>query len=79
MLGFFSIVTKSTPFFTDFAKEVREYIHMVDMACKMADDETLKAMERHFLMCCKLEHMFWDQAAELMQWPDFVGHPSTKN
>jgi thiaminase/transcriptional activator TenA len=52
---------------------------MVDEACKTADDTTLRAMENHFVMCCKLEHMFWDQAAELLQWPDFVGQTSINN
>ena len=35
----------------------------------MYDDDTLKEMDKHFLMCCKLEHMFWDQADALMVWP----------
>lgn len=63
----------------DFQREVREYIAMVDTACKTADDETLKHMEKHFVMCCKLEHMFWDQANERMQWPDIVGTANIKN
>jgi len=29
----------------------------------------IKKMEQHFIMCCKLEHMFWDQAEALMKWP----------
>ena len=57
----------------DFEKEVKEYIAIVDDAVKDADSETLKRMEEHFIMSCKLEHMFWDQADELMQWPDIVG------
>ena len=32
--------------------------------------ETLKAMEKHFVMSCKLEHMFWDQAQFLTEWPE---------
>ena len=54
----------------DFEKSVKDYVAMVDEACKTADEATLKEMERHFIMCCKLEHMFWDQAQNLMQWPD---------
>jgi len=53
----------------DFEKEVREYIAMVDAACATADEATLIEMQKHFTMCCKLEHMFWDQAEQLMEWP----------
>ena len=54
----------------EFEKEVTDYIAMVDDAAKEVDSETLGKMKEHFLMCCKLEHMFWDQAQNLMQWPD---------
>ena len=53
----------------DFEKEVKDYIAMVDVACKAADADTLKEMEKHFIMSCKLEHMFWDQAETKMEWP----------
>lgn len=56
----------------DFEKEVKDYIAMVDAACKTAGSETLKQMEKHFVMSCKLEHMFWDQASSKMQWPKIV-------
>ena len=56
-----------------FESEVRGYIAMVDVVAKQADGETLQNMEKHFLMSCKLEHMFWDQAKDLMQWPDIEG------
>lgn len=56
----------------DFEKEVKEYIAMVDAACKTADEATLKEMEKHFIMSCKLEHMFWDQAQNKMEWPDIL-------
>ena len=56
----------------DFEKEVKDYIAMVDAACKTASPETLAKMEEHFVMCCKLEHMFWDQASDLLQWPDLT-------
>jgi thiaminase/transcriptional activator TenA len=56
----------------EFEKEVKDYISMVDAACKTADDATMKEMEKHFMMCCKLEHMFWDQAQLKMEWPDIV-------
>ena len=53
----------------EFQSEVRDYVALVDKACKTADDDTLKEMDKHFIMCCKLEHMFWDQADTLMDWP----------
>ncbi|KAL9188104.1 hypothetical protein ACHAXT_006482 [Thalassiosira profunda] len=53
----------------EFAKEVNDYIAIVDKAAKTAAEDTLKQMEEHFIMSCKLEHLFWNQAHELMQWP----------
>jgi thiaminase/transcriptional activator TenA len=53
----------------EFEKEVTDYIEIVDKVAKEVDGETLKRMEEHFIMSCKLEHMFWDQALELMDWP----------
>lgn len=53
----------------EFEKEVKDYIELVEAACKSADDSTIKEMEKHFIMCCKLEHMFWDQAQHQMGWP----------
>jgi thiaminase len=57
----------------DFEKEVKEYIALVDAECKTATEEELNEMQRHFNMCCKLEHMFWDQASNKMTWPDLGG------
>lgn len=56
----------------EFEKEVKEYIELVDAACKTASKETLIEMEKHFIMSCKLEHMFWDQAQIKMEWPKFT-------
>jgi thiaminase (transcriptional activator TenA) len=53
----------------EFEKEVLDYKAIVDKAVETADDETLTLMQEHFTMCCKLEHMFWDQANDLMTWP----------
>jgi thiaminase/transcriptional activator TenA len=53
----------------EFEKEVKEYIAIVDKVANESDEETLKRMEEHFIMSCKLEHMFWDSAQNLMQWP----------
>lgn len=53
----------------EFEAEVQAYIAMTEAACKTANAETLKKMQEHFIMCCKLEHMFWDQAQELLKWP----------
>jgi thiaminase/transcriptional activator TenA len=61
----------------EFEKEVTDYIGMVDAACKMADEATLKEMEKHFIMSCKLEHMFWDQAQFQMQWPEVFNDTTT--
>lgn len=41
----------------DFAKEVQEYISIVDAACATADDGTIAQMQEHFNMSCRLEHM----------------------
>jgi thiaminase/transcriptional activator TenA len=49
---------------------VNNYIALVDEACKTADETVLKEMQEHFLMSCKLEHMFWDQASTMMKWPE---------
>ena len=56
----------------EFEKEVKDYIAIVDDVAKRSDEATVKKMEEHFIMSCKLEHMFWDQAQELMQWPKIV-------
>lgn len=53
----------------EFEKEVMEYKEIVDKAVRNVDDETFGRMQEHFTMCCKLEHMFWDQADEMMTWP----------
>eukprot|EP00980_Cylindrotheca_fusiformis_P013929 scaffold3618_cov129-Cylindrotheca_fusiformis.AAC.29 len=57
----------------DFEKHVREYIALVDAECKTATEDELKEMQEHFNMCCKLEHMFWDQASNMMKWPELGG------
>ena len=57
---------------SEFEKEVRDFIEMVDVAVKEADDETYQKMKEHFMMSCKLEHMFWDQAQNLMEWPNII-------
>jgi len=35
-----------------------------------SEDDMVNRMQEHFIMCCKLEHMFWDQAYSLMKWPE---------
>lgn len=57
----------------DFANEVRDYIAMVDAAIQRSSDETVDRMQEHFVMCCRLEHMFWDQASVCLQWPEIKG------
>ena len=61
-----------------FEKEVKDYIAMVDRAAEEADEESLKRMEEHFIMACRLEHMFWDQAQDMMEWPELIAHAGTK-
>jgi len=65
----------------EFEKEVRDFIAMVNAECEriQSSDEDgeakagLKRMEQHFIMGCKLEHMFWDQASTKLQWPEIGG------
>mmetsp|Transcript_21016 Transcript_21016/g.32061 ORF Transcript_21016/g.32061 Transcript_21016/m.32061 type:complete len:262 (+) Transcript_21016:66-851(+) len=54
----------------DFANEVHDFIRMTDVAAQSASEEIRACMKEHFLMSVKLEHMFWDQAANLMEWPE---------
>ena len=53
----------------EFEKEVSDIISIVNDIAKDLDDEAISKMEEHFIMSCKLEHMFWDQAQELTKWP----------
>lgn len=71
----------------EFENEVRDFIAMVNAECERlqspkddggdnnsdATERTLARMQQHFIMACKLEHMFWDQASTKMQWPDIGG------
>lgn len=68
----------------EFEREVKDYIAMVDAACerirssqRVDNDEDatveLEEMKRHFLMSCRLEHMFWDQASSCMKWQEIGG------
>eukprot|EP00534_Pseudo-nitzschia_fraudulenta_P001755 CAMPEP_0201121812 /NCGR_PEP_ID=MMETSP0850-20130426/5611_1 /ASSEMBLY_ACC=CAM_ASM_000622 /TAXON_ID=183588 /ORGANISM="Pseudo-nitzschia fraudulenta, Strain WWA7" /LENGTH=272 /DNA_ID=CAMNT_0047388367 /DNA_START=27 /DNA_END=845 /DNA_ORIENTATION=+ len=71
----------------EFENEVKDYIAMVNAECERlqaGDDKkndtatttttaTLDRMQKHFVMGCKLEHMFWDQASTMMQWPEVGG------
>jgi len=56
----------------DFETEVRDYIEIVDHVARTSDAQTRDNMKQHFIMSCKLEHMFWDQAQECMGWPDSI-------
>jgi thiaminase/transcriptional activator TenA len=55
----------------EYEKEVESFIMIVDKVAKEVDEETLSKMKEHFVMCCKLEYMFWTQAQTLMRWPEF--------
>jgi len=34
---------------------------------------TFSRMQHHFIIGCKLEHMFWNQASTMMKWPEIGG------
>lgn len=53
----------------EFEGKVRDYKAMVDAVCRSANTTEFEEMKRHFLVACKLEYMFWDQAMTMMQWP----------
>ena len=58
----------------EFHKEVSDYKELVNQVLRTMDDgdddtATYAAMQQHFLMCCQLEYMFWDQALTCMTWP----------
>jgi len=61
----------------EFEKEVKDYIALVDQAIADADEETIAKMQEHFNMACRLEHMFWDQAQSLMEWPELKSSSSS--
>jgi thiaminase (transcriptional activator TenA) len=63
----------------EFGANVREYIALVDTACATASEDTLNAMQKHFNMACKLEHMFWDQANDMMAWPEVLTSTTSGN
>lgn len=52
----------------EFETEVNEFIALVDGVVESADIETKQRMKEHFMMSCKLEYLFWDQAQYLVQW-----------
>ena len=53
-------------------KKAKNNIDILDTYEKKSSEETVKKMKDHFIMSCKLEHMFWDQAQDLMVWPSIV-------
>lgn len=59
----------------DFHKAVTDYKELVNQELRTIDDDTdtYVAMQQHFLMCCQLEYMFWDQALTCMTWPVIGG------
>ena len=72
----------------EFEKEVTDYIEIVNNELKRiqqksqsnndekssaAIEKEINDMEEHFMMSCKLEHMFWDQATTMMEWPVIGG------
>jgi thiaminase (transcriptional activator TenA) len=57
----------------EFHKEVSDYKDLVNQVLLTVDTATYAAMQQHFLMCCQLEYMFWDQALTCMTWPAIGG------
>lgn len=57
----------------EFEKDVEDYKAIVDdvISSSDCDEKTIAKMQEHFIKCCELEHMFWDQAESLLQWPEF--------
>mmetsp|Transcript_6952 Transcript_6952/g.9034 ORF Transcript_6952/g.9034 Transcript_6952/m.9034 type:complete len:227 (-) Transcript_6952:149-829(-) len=55
-----------------FEAGVMEYIDLVDSYCKTANEVELGRMKDTFALGCKMEHMFWDQAQEKMEWPEML-------
>lgn len=62
----------------EFEKHVNEYIAIVNSVAAGVDDGKFNLMKQHFLIACKLEHMFWDQAMSLMQWPSIAENENEK-
>jgi thiaminase/transcriptional activator TenA len=56
-----------------FENSVKAYIAMVDDVCESVTTEEFDEMKYHFVMSCKLEYMFWDQAFHMMKWPAIGG------
>lgn len=57
----------------EFDEKVNDYVALVDAECRNASEDEFAEMQEHFNMGCKLEHMFWDQALSLMEWPTVGG------
>jgi len=55
----------------EFEKSVLDCIDIFDNVIRSSSDDasTLEQMRKHFTMSCRLEHMFWDQASTMMEWP----------
>ena len=60
----------------EFEKMVVDYIDLVENACLAVDEGTRQEMKKHFVMSCKLEHMFWDQALVRKTWPEALSNVS---
>ena len=47
------------------------YRALVDAVAAEADAASRSLMQEHFVRACVLEHMFWDAASDLQEWPRF--------
>ena len=65
----------------EFHQEVSEYKELVNQVLRTIGDDsaTYAAMQQHFLMCCQLEYMFWDQAMVCMTWPSIGGDAASRS
>jgi len=52
----------------DFAKSVKLAIDICDELAKSCTDEQQKAMTESFIICSKLEWLFWDSAYKMEKW-----------
>ncbi len=52
----------------DFAESVKTAISICDEVAETCTDEQRKAMTEAFVMCSKMEWMFWDSAYKQEQW-----------
>ncbi|MDR1124472.1 MAG: TenA family protein [Deltaproteobacteria bacterium] len=53
----------------EYGAAVKKAIAICDEVAAQSDEERRQAMSKAYLMCSKMEWMFWDSASRLEQWP----------